>query len=246
MGLKVISLMKQVPLPTEMRMGSDGLMDRTKAKSIINIDCSFGLEQGLQIKKSVPDAELIVVSMGPPSFEQSLRKAISMGYDRVVLLSDRRLGGSDTFAKGLAIATILKTLILPKDTSDQFIIFAGRQTSDGDTAHVPSQVAENLGIPQVTFVEDVEYCGTYLKVRRMIEGGYQTLKVPIPCIISVAPTSIPARRPSLDGAIKSRKIQIETYTLDHIGLSPDLVGLAGFSTGVGKGVNDGHSPGAGK
>ena len=113
MGLKVISLMKQVPLPTEMRMGSDGLMDRTKAKSIINIDCSFGLEQGLQIKKSVPDAELIVVSMGPPSFEQSLRKAISMGYDRVVLLSDRRLGGSDTFATGLAIATLLKTLILP-------------------------------------------------------------------------------------------------------------------------------------
>ena len=64
MGLKIISLMKQVPLPTEMRMGADGLMDRTKAKSIINNDCSFGLEQGLQIKKHVPDVELIVVSMG--------------------------------------------------------------------------------------------------------------------------------------------------------------------------------------
>ena len=78
MGLKVISLMKQVPLPTEMRMGADGLMDRTKAKSMINIDCSFGLEQGLQIKTAVADAELIVASMGPPSFEQSLRKAISL------------------------------------------------------------------------------------------------------------------------------------------------------------------------
>ncbi len=62
--------MKQVPLPTEMRMGADGLMDRTKAKSIINVDCSYGLEQGLQIRTYVPDAELIVVSMGPPSFEQ--------------------------------------------------------------------------------------------------------------------------------------------------------------------------------
>lgn len=241
MGLKVISLMKQVPLATEMRMGADGLMDRTKAKSIINVDCSYGLEQGLQIKKSVPDAELIVVSMGPPSFEQSLRKAISMGYDRVVLLSDRRLGGSDTFATGLAIATLLKSLILPKDKKDQFIIFAGRQTSDGDTAHVPSQVAENLGIPQVTFVEHVEYCGTYLKVRRMIEGGFQTLKVPIPCIVSVAPTSIPARRPSLDGAIKSRQIQLEIYTLDHIGLSPDVVGLAGSPTVVAKAVNVEHN-----
>src|SRR5262245_17154523 len=189
MPLKVISLMKQVPLPTEMRMGSDGLMDRTKAKSIINVDCSFGLEQGLQIKKAVPDAELIVVSMGPPSFEQSLRKAISMGYDRVVLLSDRRLGGSDTFATGLALASVLKTQILPKN-GDPFIIFAGRQTSDGDTAHVPSQVAENLGIPQATFVEDVVYEGKTLKVRRMIEGGYQTLRVPIPSIISIAPTAL--------------------------------------------------------
>jgi electron transfer flavoprotein alpha subunit len=237
MGLKIISLMKQVPLPTEMRMGADGLMDRTKAKSIINVDCSFGLEQGLQIKSHVPDAELIVVSMGPPSFEQSLRKTVSMGYDRAVLLSDRRLGGSDTFATGLAIATLLKSQILPKNPKDPFIVFAGRQTTDGDTAHVPSQVAENLGIPQATFVEHVEYCGKYLKVRRIIEGGHQTLKVPIPCIISVAPSAIAARRPSLVDTIRARKIQIETYTLDQIGLTGEQVGLAGSPTIVAKAVS---------
>ncbi len=237
MSLKVISLMKQVPLPTEMRMGADGLMDRTKAKSIINVDCSFGLEQGLQIKKAVPDAELIVASMGPPSFEQSLRKAISMGYDRAVLLSDRRLGGSDTFATGLALAMLLKSQLLPKNSTDQYIIFAGRQTTDGDTAHVPSQVAENLGIPQATFVDQVEYCGSYLKVRRMIEGGHQTLKVPIPCMISIAPTSIPARRPSLIGAMKSRQVGLEIFTLDQIGLTGEQVGLAGSPTIVAKAVN---------
>ena len=237
MALKVISLMKQVPLPTEMRMGADGLMDRTKAKSIINVDCSFGLEQGLQIKKAVPDAELIVVSMGPPSFEQSLKNAIGMGYDRAVLLSDRRLGGSDTFATGLALATLLKTTILPKDPKDQYIIFAGRQTTDGDTAHVPSQVAENIGIPQATFVEAVEYRGTYLKVRRVIEGGHQTLKVPIPCVISVAPSSIPARRPSLVNAMRARQTKLEVLTLDNIGLAPEAVGLAGSPTIVAKAVN---------
>lgn len=237
MGLKVISLMKQVPLPTEMRMGADGLMDRTKAKSIINVDCSFGLEQGLQIQRHVPDVELIVVSMGPPSFEQSLRKAISMGYDRAVLLSDRRLGGSDTFATGLAIATLLKNAILPKNSDDKFIIFAGRQTSDGDTAHVPSQVAENIGIPQATFVQEVEYFKDYLKVKRMIEGGFQTLKVPVPCLISVAPTAIHARRPSLDGAIRARKTPIEVFNLDQIQLSPASVGLAGSPTVVAKVVN---------
>ncbi len=237
MALKIISLMKQVPLPSEMRMGADGLMDRTRAKSMINVDCTFGLEQGLEIKAKVPDAELIVVSMGPGSFEQSLRKALSLGYDRAVLLSDKRLGGSDTFATGLAISTLLKEKLLPKNNDEPYIIFAGRQTSDGDTAHVPSQVGENLGIPQATFVEEVNYQGNHLEVARMIEGGHQRLRVPVPCIVSVAPTAIHARRASLSDAIRAREAQIETYTLDDIGLAPAEVGLGGSPTLVSKVVN---------
>jgi electron transfer flavoprotein alpha/beta subunit len=100
MALTIISLIKQVPLPSEMRMGEDGLMDRTKAKSIINIDCQFGLEAGLQLRRQHPDARLIACSMGPKSFETALRTAVSMGYDEAFLLSDRKLGGSDTYATG--------------------------------------------------------------------------------------------------------------------------------------------------
>jgi len=237
MGLKVITIMKQVPLPTEMRMGADGLMDRTKAKSIINVDCSFGLEQGLQIKKSVPDAELIVVSMGPPSFEQSLKKALAMGYDRAILLSDRKLGGSDTFATGYAIASLIKKLDFRGGSKDPYIIFSGRQTSDGDTAHVPSQVAENLGIPQATFVEKVEYLGDSLKVRRIIEGGFQVLKLPVPCLISIAPTATPARRPSLHGTIRARKTALEVWSLDQTGADASVVGLNGSPTLVAKVVD---------
>src|SRR5659263_638699 len=177
MALTIITLIKQVPLPTEMRMGDDGLMDRTKAKSIINIDCQFGLEAGLQLKRQNPDARLIVCSMGPQSFEAALRKAISMGYDEAYLLSDRKLGGSDTFATGLAIATMLKHLGFNKNSKEPFIVFAGRQTSDGDTAHVPSQVAANLEIPQATFVERVKSDGEgNVIARRIIEGGYQMMK----------------------------------------------------------------------
>ena len=237
MGLKIITLMKQVPLPTEMRMGADGLMDRTKAKSSINADCTFGLEQGLQIKKLVPDAELIVASMGPPSFEQSLKKALAMGYDRAVLLSDRKLGGSDTFATGYAISSLLKKLGFSKDSKDPFIIFSGRQTTDGDTAHVPSQTAENLGIPQATFVEKVEFKGDHLKVRRIIEGGFQVLKVPIPCLISIAPTATPARRPSLKGAIRAKNTKIEVWSLDQTGADVGVVGLTGSPTLVSKVVD---------
>ena len=225
MALTIISLMKQVPLPSEMRMGDDGLMDRTKAKSIINIDCSFGLEAGLQLKAENPDAKLIVCSMGPPSFDGSLKKALSMGYDEAYLLSDRRLGGSDTYATGLAIATMLKHLGFTKESKDPFVIVAGRQTSDGDTAHVPSQVAENMGIPQATFIETAQSKDGNIVAKRIIEGGYQMMKLPMPCALSLTPTGIHPRRATLSGAIKARNSEVTMFNIDDIGLSTDFIGL---------------------
>jgi electron transfer flavoprotein alpha subunit len=238
MALTIITLIKQVPLPTEMRMGDDGLMDRTKAKSIINIDCQFGLEAGLQLKKQNPDARLIVCSMGPQSFEVALRTAISMGYDEAYLLSDRKLGGSDTYATGLAISTMLKHLGFTKDSKEPFIVLAGRQTSDGDTAHVPSQVAESLGIPQATFVESVKSDGEgNVIAKRIIEGGYQMMKLPMPCAISLTPTGIPPRKPSLTGAIKARNAQITVFGIADIGLGTEKIGLSGSPTIVSNVVN---------
>jgi electron transfer flavoprotein alpha subunit len=238
MALTIISLIKQVPLPSEMRMGEDGLMDRTKAKSIINIDCQFGLEAGLQLKKQNPESRLIVCSMGPGSFEASLRTAISMGYDEAYLLSDRKLGGSDTYATGLAISTMLKHLGFTKDSRDPFIVLAGRQTSDGDTAHVPSQVAESMGISQATFVESIKSDGAgNVIAKRIIEGGYQMMKLPMPCVISLTPTGIPPRKPSLSGAIKARTLQITTFGIDDIGLGTEKIGISGSPTIVAKVIN---------
>ncbi len=240
MALTIISLIKQVPLPSEMRMGEDGLMDRTKAKSIINIDCQFGLEAGLQLKKQYPDAKLVVCSMGPGSFENALRRAVSMGYEEAYLLSDRKLGGSDTYATGLALSTMLKHLGYTKFSKDPFIILAGRQTSDGDTAHVPSQVAENIGIPQATFVESVKADGEgNVIAKRIIEGGYQMLKLPMPCVISLTATGIPPRKPSLSGAIKARSLKITTFGIDDIGLGTEKIGINGSPTIVVKVVNIG-------
>ena len=236
MALTIISLIKQVPLATE--MGDDGLMDRTKAKSIINIDCQFGLEAGLQLKKQYPDARMIVCSMGPQSFGTALKTAISMGYDEAYLLSDRKLGGSDTFATGLAIGTMLKHLGFTKDSKEPFIIVAGRQTSDGDTAHVPSQVAENIGIPQATFVESVKADGEgNVIAKRIIEGGYQMMKLPMPCVISLTATGIPPRKPSLSGAIKARNAAITTLGVDDIHLGTEKIGINGSPTIVAKVVN---------
>jgi electron transfer flavoprotein alpha subunit len=227
----IITLIKQVPLPSEMRMGDDGLMERTKAKSIINIDCQFGLEAGLQLKKKYPDARMIACSMGPLSFETALKTAISMGYDEAYLLSDRKLGGSDTYATGLAISTMLKHLGFTKDAGEPFIILAGRQTSDGDTAHVPSQVAENLGIPQATFVERVEADDDgNIIARRIIEGGHQMMKLPMPCVVSFTPTGISPRKPSLVGAIKARNAKVNVFGVADINLATDKIGLSGSPT----------------
>ncbi len=238
MALTIISLMKQVPLPSEMRMGEDGLMDRTKAKSIINIDCSYALEAGLQMKSEYPeDAKLIVCSMGPPSFEESLKKAISMGYDEAYLLSDRRLGGSDTYATGLAISTMLRHLGYGKGLNENFIIVAGRQTSDGDTAHVPSQVAENLDIPQATFIETADLIDGHIEAKRIIEGGYQMMKLPLPCTLSFTPTGIAPRRATLSGAIKARDAQVTMLNIDDINLDDKNIGLSGSPTIVAKVAN---------
>ncbi len=237
MALTIISLMKQVPLPSEMRMGDDGLMDRTKAKSIINIDCGYALEAGLQMKIDNPDAKLIVCSMGPPSFDVSLKKAISMGYDEAYLLSDRRLGGSDTYATGLAIATMLKHLGYAKGLNEDFVIVAGRQTSDGDTAHVPSQVAENMDLPQATFIEVADLKDGFVTAKRIIEGGYQMMKLPIPCALSFTPTGVDPRRPSLEGAVKARNSKVTVFNIDDIGLSDEKIGLSGSPTIVAKVAN---------
>ncbi len=237
--MTIISLMKQVPLPSEMRMGEDGLMDRTKAKSIINVDCSYALEAGLQIKAENPDARLIVCSMGPPSFEESLKKALAMGYDEAYLLSDRRLGGSDTYATGLAISTMLKHLGygIEEGLDSDFMIIAGRQTSDGDTAHVPSQVAENMGIPQATFIEVADYVDGKIEAKRIIEGGYQMMRLPLPCALSFTPTGIDPRRPSLGGAIKARNTEITIFNIDDVHLSDEKIGLSGSPTIVAKVAN---------
>jgi len=237
MALTIISLMKQVPLPSEMRMGDDGLMDRTKAKSIINIDCQYALEAGLQMKVDNPDAKLIVCSMGPPSFEVSLKKAISMGYDEAYLLSDRKLGGSDTYATGLAISTMLRHLGFGKGLNEDFIIVAGRQTSDGDTAHVPSQVAEKLGIPQATFIETAKLKDAHVTAKRIIEGGYQMMSLPIPCTLSFTPTGINPRRPTLFGAVKAKDATVTVFSIDDINLSDEKIGLSGSPTIVAKVAN---------
>ena len=228
MPLKIATLLKQVPL--QMKAGADGLMDRSGA-SQINPYCKHALEEAIKLKNSVPGSTLTAFSMGPPFFEQSLKEAISMGADEAVLLSDRKLAGSDTMATAKAIARLI---ITHAGDTPYDIIFAGLQSVDGDTAHVPAQVAERLKCNQATYVEKVEVYKKGVKVQRLIERGTQILYLPFPALLSITNTGNTPRGPYLKGAMIARNSELKIYSVDQIGVNPDEVGLNGSPTVVSK------------
>ncbi|MFW9930331.1 MAG: electron transfer flavoprotein subunit beta/FixA family protein [Candidatus Thorarchaeota archaeon] len=237
-------MLKQVP--KVMKAGADGLMDRSGA-SMINPYCKHGLEEAIKLKNSLnklgKETDLTVMSMGPPNFEQSLRQAISMGADNIYLLSDRKLAGSDTMATAKAISKLIQAI--EKENNWKFdAIFAGLQSTDGDTAHVPAQVAERLGMNQVTYIESIKYLPekNTLLVRRIIEKGFMVLEVPFPVVLSVTNVANVPRGPTLAGLMKAKgakidrfkKINLNIKSIDDIGLPAEDAGLSGSPTVVSK------------
>ena len=198
-----VVLLKQVPKPKEMRVTAEGTLDRASAPSQINQDCQHALEMALSMKDAY-GGRVVVVSMGPPNFQMSHITAMERGVDETVLLSDRKLGGSDTWATGYALSGTLKHIGYGSERND-WLVMGGRQTTDGDTAHVPSQVAENLGIPQVTLVETCEIVDGSAKVRRIVEGGSMDLSMSLPCMLSIAPTAAPLRGRNMKAAVAVKK-----------------------------------------
>ena len=148
--MNIVVCIKQVPDTTEIKLDPvKGTLIRDGVPSIMNPDDKCGLEQALLLKDKF-GAHVTVLTMGPPQAEAILHEAYAMGADRAILLSDRKFGGADTWATSYTLAAALRNI--PFD-----VIFFGRQTIDGDTAQVGPQIAEHLGLPQVTYVEHVEY-----------------------------------------------------------------------------------------
>ena len=225
--MKIIVCVKQVPDTTEIKINPEtGTLIRDGVPSILNPDDANALEQALAVKDSQPDTEVVVVTMGPPQAKEMLRECLAMGADDAVLLSDRALGGSDTWATSNAVAAGIKTV----GTFD--LIFAGRQAIDGDTAQVGPQVAEKLGIPQVTYVKDFKLEGDYAIVKRALEDGYEVLKVKLPCVLTcIKELNIP-RYMSVPGILKAAQQEIKVWSAADIGVDTSTVGLKASPTNV--------------
>lgn len=225
--MKIVVCVKQVPDTTEIKINPEtGTLIRDGVPAILNPDDANALEQALQIKDENPSSTVTVVTMGPPQAQEMLEECMAMGADDAVLLSDRALGGSDTWATSNAIAAGIKKI------GEYDIIFAGRQAIDGDTAQVGPQIAEKLGIPQVTYVKNFELQDQSAVVKRSLEDGYEKLKVKLPCVLTAIKELNVPRYMSVRGILRAAKTEVKVWNAADIGVDVKTVGLKASPTNV--------------
>ncbi len=226
--MNIIVLVKQVPDTTEMKIDPiHGTLIRTGVPAIINPDDMAGIEAALSLKDSY-GGTITVVSMGPLQAERMLREILGRGVDQAVLLSDSKFAGADTWATSTTLAAWLKT-----QTFD--LIIAGRQAIDGDTAQVGPQVAEKLGIPQVSYVESIEACdGTWLSLSKAYEEDSELLEVKLPALITTLSTMNRDRGMNAVDAWAAYDKPLTLVRFSDLDLSVSDVGLKGSPTQVKK------------
>ena len=183
MSLNIIVLAKQVPDTRNVgkdAMKEDGTINRAALPAIFNPEDLNALEQALRLKDANLGSTVTILTMGLPRASEIIREAIYRGADKGIVLTDRVLGGADTLATSYSLAQAVKKI------GNYDIILGGRQAIDGDTAQVGPQIAEKLGIPQVTYAEEIlGLKDGYVTVKRRLEAGVETVKAPLPCVVTV-------------------------------------------------------------
>ncbi len=191
MSLNIIVLAKQVPDTRNVgkdAMKEDGTINRAALPAIFNPEDLNALEQALRLKDANPGSTVTLLTMGLPRASEIIREAIFRGADSGIVLTDRVLGGADTLATSYSLAQAVKKF------GNYDIILGGRQAIDGDTAQVGPQIAEKLGIPQVTYAEEIiDLKDGYVIVKRRLESGVETVKAPLPCVVTVTGSAEPCR-----------------------------------------------------
>ena len=175
--MKIVVCVKQVPdTKGGVKFNPDGTLDRGAMLTIMNPDDKAGLEAALKLKDEY-DAEVTVLTMGLPKADEVLREAMAMGADKGVLVTDRVLGGADTWATSTTLAGAIRNL-------DYDLIITGRQAIDGDTAQVGPQISEHLDIPVISYAQDIKIDGDNVVVERQYEDRYHVVKAKMPCLIT--------------------------------------------------------------
>ena len=234
-GLNIVVCIKQVPDSAQIRVHPvTNTIMRQGVPTIINPYDLFALEEAMRLRDEF-GGRVTVLCMGPPMAEDALRRALGLGADRAVLITDRRFAGSDTLATSFALATTLETLGKDKPVD---IVFTGKQTIDGDTAQVGPGIACRLGLNQLTYVSAIDSLDAAkgeIVVRRRAEGGVQVLKSKLPCLITMLEGANVLRRGSVQDMLRAARAKVTVWSAEDAGVADMLMcGLRGSPTVVKK------------
>jgi len=225
--MNIVVCLKQVPGTTEVKIDPQtNTLVRQGIKNIVNPFDTYALEEAVRIKEQY-GGKVTAISMGPAQAEEVLREAIATGADDAILLSDSAFAGADTLATAYTLSRAI-------DKLEQYdLIICGRQTVDGDTGQVGPELAEMLGIPFVAYVSKTEEISNgYIRVKRMVEDGYEVIETPLPAVLTVVKEINVPRLPSLRGLAKAKSVVIPVWTAQELGIDNNMVGLSGSATRV--------------
>ena len=225
--MKIIVPIKQVPETSNVKMDPEtGTVIRAGVETVVNPLDLYALEAALALKERF-GGTVTVLSMGPPQALKALKEAVAMGCDEAILVSDRKFGGSDTWATSYTLAQAIKKI------GEYDLVIAGERATDGDTAQVGPGIASWLDIPVATYVARIdELADSQLTMERLVEDGYQILSMPLPCLVTVVKEIASPRLPTLGGKIRSREMQIPVFSTENMELEPTALGLKGSPTKV--------------
>ena len=238
--MKIIVCVKQVPdTKGGVKFNPDGTLDRGAMLTIMNPDDKAGLEAALRLKDQY-GAEVTVLTMGLPKAEDVLREAIAMGADNGILVTDRVLGGADTWATSTTIAGAIRNI------KDYDIIITGRQAIDGDTAQVGPQIAEHLNIPVISYAQDIKVDGDSVIVERQYEDRHHMLKAKMPVLITALSELNEPRYMTPGGIFDACDAEITTWgRANLVDVEDGDLGLKGSPTKIAK-ASDKVRKGAGE
>ena len=226
--MKIIVCIKQVPdTKGGVQFNPDGTLNRAAMLTIMNPDDKAGLEAALRLKDEY-GAEVTVLTMGLPKAEDVLREAIAMGADKGILVTDRVLGGADTWATSTTIAGAIRNL-------EYDLIITGRQAIDGDTAQVGPQIAEHLGIPVISYAQEIKMDGDSVVVKRQYDDGFHMLKAKTPCLITALSELNEPRYMTPGGIFDAVKAEITVWgRANLVDVDDSNLGLKGSPTKIAK------------
>jgi electron transfer flavoprotein beta subunit len=224
--MKIAVCMKEVPdaaAPKRLDPGTKRL-DRSVEGALNDFD-THALEEALRVKDGAADTEVVVVSMGPAKAAESLRKALAMGADRLLLVSDEGAAGSDLLATAAVLGKALE-----RESPD--LVLLGQQAGDSDGAVLWAALAERMRLPMISQAASLELNGGKARSKRQTEYGYDVLEAPLPAVVAVSDAINEPRYPSLKGIMGAKKKPVDTVSLADLGVDTGEVGEAGSRTTV--------------